>query len=892
MKRFLLALAFFLLPALVWANGNTCTCTGACSLNSGTNWSGAASCTDAGGPDSGAGTDDGIVVASGGNLSWDQTGTRTYRNLWIQPGGAATVTVTPVVMQFDVSFSAFGGSFSDVFFLVGDSGNNQGTFTSTGKDLTINWVGTGTSSILLGTPAAGGQNDPNNRYTSVTMRGVERAATFVTNYSRGATAPTPDTNMVDCLDGNTAPTGGALSDTIVFTTGKSQEYWYEVSGYPDQCTGAAAPFANCTAADATAECSAVACGGGPCDYQITRNSTGSTPGTVGSGSTWNSMTMVAGLGGPFRHATPDDSDANGTANGDGLLPVVGDRFVVFKPVLIQGGTNPITNGIIVLWMNGGIDWRYVEINKGGGHFAENCNSVDSVNSADILRNLRTLVTSPEGALEYLNVHNAASFIWEINGTDDPTDFRPQRDFTLKHAYFHDTDPQVETTCGAAGQQGEGFGIDLALDATSDLVKNVTVDGLHIARLANGAAIATKEISTTVQPTNLLFKNVLIHTIPRTTTYGNAGPTPAINLSGGSGEVTGAAIWDIGANSRTMTGIRGTGQETSGALINYRISNAFIVNMDSDREGKSASQSQAGAFSGGTFTEIGERTDGITLSNSYISRIVGAAAYGGRTMFNFIKDVNMENDGAAPCTNLGNGNERGGIIAPVDSYGNVITRAHAQSCMENAFMLTENNASAFTNRTRRIVSNIIRDVSTDAAGAFAISCFLGYHGGGVTMTRDLDFYNNVCDVRNNTAPGGTQRGVYFADSNVGKLTLYYNIFMNIPGAAVDIGGAKDEGYNRFINITTSPAVVGGAAASDVDSDAQDCFQDPATLRYWQVCGSPEIRRAPTGGPIGPLWWGIRSFVQFHPAVVPLMDADAFKNYDCRSCNAAYQDGTPR
>lgn len=894
MRRLLIALILALAGAALpaFANGNTCTCTGACSLNSGTNWSGAASCTDAGGPDSGAGVDDGIIVASGGNLSWDQTGTRTYRNLWVQPGGQLVVTVSPVVMQFDVLASLLGQA--DTWFAVGGVADDRGIFTSDGKDLTISWIGAGTGFMLLGPQAFATTPDTTTtNVTQVTMRGIERANTFVTNYSRGATAPTPDTNMVDCVDGNTAPVSGATSDTIVFTTGKSQDFWYEVSAYPANCTGAGTanagfPGTGCTAAGATAECSNTACGGGPCDYQITRNSTGSTPGSVASSSSWSSMVMATGVGGPFRSATPVDNDANGTANGDGTLPGIGDKFVVFKPVLIQGGTNPITNGTVVWWVTGGIDWRYVEVNKASGDTLEDCATSPGWAT---LWSTGTKILSAEGAMEFVNVHNTASLqgFWEMNYTDDPADVKPNFPVTYKHFYLHDTDPQVGVTCPGQGQQGIGPVIIMFNDDATDLINGVTMDGFHIARWGTGSAFQiSSPAANSLQYKNVIIKNFIAHDAPGIAGYGQVATV--FNAGSGGTTVDGASIWDIGNATRDGRILQGAGVEASGAVVTWRLSNLFAVNIDSNRPGTSSTDPFGGGFLFADTTTPSKITTGMTLSNSYLYRIVGAAGYGGRWLFNFIKDMNMEDDGTAPCTNAAFGHERGAIMSPVDAYGNVITRAHALSCTENGFQLSYiNSASAFTNRTRRIVSNVITNMDTDAAGAIGLTCLLMWND-GVTNSRDVDFYNNLCDLNGNSGPAS--RGIWSLDPISGKLTAYYNIIRGTSASAMNINNNKDEGYNRFMAITDSPAVVGGNGTGDVDSDAQDCFLDPANFRYWQVCGSPELRRAPNGNAIGPLWWGIRGFSNFHPAVIPLMDADAFKNYDCRACQAAYQDGTPR
>ncbi|HEV8701487.1 MAG TPA: hypothetical protein VGV60_09490 [Candidatus Polarisedimenticolia bacterium] len=817
MRRILAATGLLILmvpPALA----NVCTCTGTCTIASGTNWSGAASCTDASGPDQ---TTDAIVVASGGSLSWDQTGTRTYDYLWIQPGGTATVTVSPVVMQFDgPPLNIF---VREAFFVVGNVGDARGTFVSNGKDLTISWIGTGAGiAMLLGPSMFGGEDDTGTNYTSVTLRGVERASTAVLDYTRGATAPTPDTDMVDCADGVVAPTGGAVGDTIVFTTGKSQDFWYEVTCYPDQCTGAGAPFACCTGAGATTECSATACGGGPCDYQITRNSTGSTPGGVASSASWSSLTMIPGNGGPFRHATPVDSDADGAANGDGTLPAIGDQFVVFKPILIQGGTNPITNGILFHFHGAGVDLRYIEINKGSGQDAENC---AGGSGSTVLWDTCARIDSREGAMEFVNVHNFASRqgMWEVSQTDCNTDARPNVPRTYRHFYIHDVDAQVGTTCPGEDENLMGSGINYFMDDPAGTQDGITMDGFHLARWGAGAALGIVPSGAVLR--NILWRNVIIHQAPGIAGYG------AVHVGLGFGKggvvVEGAALWDIGADGREGRAIDSNFTSSS----SWAVRNGFMVNIDSNLTGGST---PGGAVVSGDRTQD---TGGALVSDSYISRIVGGAMYGGRSLFNFIKDVNMEDDATAPCDSS---DQRGALHAPVEATGNVVTRSHPLSCTANAVQIKFLSASAFTTQTRRIDSNLLYNMDTD--GVTRLSCLL-LQAEDVPVNRDVDFYNNVCDL--NDYDGGPDTFGLLAIGTVSSRTrAYCNIFRGVSQtSSTGFTGltVRDQGCNRF---------------------------DRTKRNRW-------------GRALGSLRVGIQSFRWFHPAVIPLMDADAFTNYDWRA-----------
>jgi len=863
------------------ASGNSCICTGMCLLTSARGWSGPASCTD-NGPDEGAGVDDGIIVARGAVLLWNRAVTSTYRSLWVQPGGTAIVTASPVVMQFDTSFVGGGGL--DTFFQVGMDRDSEGRFISNGKDLTINWIGAGTSEMQLGTQPAGGNDDPNNRYTAVTMRGVLRADTHVTAYSRGATAPTPDTDMVDCVDGDVPPVGGALEDTIVFTTGRSTDYWYDVEGFPDQCTGPGTPFANCTAPHATAECGAADCNGGACDYQIKRNSTAATPGAVASSNSWDSMTKVPGLGGPSRHPTPDDDDADGIANGDGLLPGVGDTFVVFKPVLIQGGENPITNGVILHWMTGGIDWRYVEFNKGGGHLDEDCD----VQGSGILWDAGTKVLSHEGAIEFVNVHNMGSFAFESNFTDRPTDFRPNQPRVYRHWYVHDEDAQVAATCGSGGAPDEGAGVIVTVDNSFDQIDGLTFDGFHIARLSNGPAfsVSNQQSPNPFQFQHMTVTNLIVHDSPKPATYGQS--SVAVQSLGGKGTTfDGVSIWDVGTDNHGWSGVLACVREIMGIgnpISDPRFTNVFAVNIDTNDAGDP--EHQAGAFRVVPgVSEAGEPSYNFVVSNSYVSNIVGNGGFGGAYHDNFFKDTNLENAGGS-CGSA----RRGVLLNPAEAIGNVVLRSGSPSyaCM-SAFAHYESASakvpSSMTDRTWRIVSNVGINLGNNSAGDAN-----GIHlrTSGYSETRDLEAFNNLFDLNNNNGGGAESGGIVVVPGALATMlgTAFYNVVMNVTGwngaIYVQPAGIKQEGKNRFFNVTQAPAVAGGNGDGDVDFDLQYDSAVPLRLSEVQSCNNPYNALGPSGDPVGPLRFGIQSFAHFHPAVMPLLDPDAFKRYDWTEC----------
>ena len=901
-RKWLVALTVVVFLTVGMTLASVCTCTGTCNLTTAT-W------TCPGDGDGIPDADDDVICASGCNLTIP-AGTYTNNYFRVLPLGTATVTGT-VIWNFDGPTFTFCGR--DHYFAIGDEDDDRGTFVSSGKDLRISWTGAGSAAMSLAPSGNGSCTDTTStNYTSVTMRGVERAPlSGVLNYSRGATAPTPDTNMVDCLDGQTAPTTGAVGDTIVFTTGKSQDFWYEVTCYPDQCTGAGTanagfPGTCCAAADTSTanECTSTTCGNGPCDYQITRNSTGSTPGSVASSASWSSMVVATqnapfGAAGAALHATPIDSDANGVANGEGTLPAVGDKFVVFKPVLIQGGTNPITNGTTAWRLTSGSDWKYVELNKIGGNFSENCDAALQDGEAP-LWDMGTRITSPEGATEFVNAHNFAArqSTFENSYTNDPDDAKPNNEpRTYRHWYIHDVDATVGTTCPGQGvttaARGMVFGIDSA-DRTHD---GIRFEGLHIARWGSKGGIELTDVDQgSATRRDIRFYDTLVHDYPGISGYGTE--CNAIVIGDSSQTLfDGLSMWNLGQNATGCNAIAsadGVEHET-GSIVTFRVDNAFIVNVDSNT--LSAPFSAGGVLLGST-TGYQYTTRGMTLSNSYIANIIGGAAWGGNLLYSFVKNIAIDDDPTGTCTTDNNG--RSAIQSPVSAIGNVITRSVPLSCMTFGIAVTIGSApSAFTDRTRKIISNVMFGMDDDSGSKF----------GGLAMrnspTTDIDFYNNIVDLR--AAAGNTvSSGILLEGTYGGKLTAFYNIFANATEGnsfGIDFGtfatsGTLDEGYNRFININAADPVFvhtvdRNMAASDRDSDLQDIFNDPWSNGYLQKCDSPDKTRNPWGGPVGPLRFGINSFNHFHPAVLPLMDADAFKlRYNWTSCGAVQQDAIPR
>jgi len=286
-----------------------------------------------------------------------------------------------------------------------------------------------------------------------------------------------------------------------------------------------------------------------------------------------------------------------------------------------------------------------------------------------------------------------------------------------------------------------------------------------------------------------------------------------------------------------------------------------------------------------------------LSNSYLANIVGGAQWGGRMLFSFIKDVVLEDDLTGGPPECATPNSRGAIGSPVEVTGNVVTRANALSCMENAIILNANHASALTDVTRKITSNLFSNMDTDAAAPLG-GVFV--KNSGTSDTRNIDFYHNIIDGRGNV--GNTLSAcVNSQNAYGGVFTAFYNQCLNFTESNsygfLFNNGTIDEGYNRFLNIFAADPVITSPdrsmAATDVDSDLQNIFGDPWSNNYQQLCEGADKRRNPWGGPVGPLRFGINAFAHFHPAVLPIMDADVFKmRYNWTACGAYQQDAIPR
>lgn len=885
MKKLLFAL-LLMLPVSAWANNCTCPAGLTCALSAAANW------TTCGGVAPQA-TDNVVCTGAGSQLTLDKTGANTYVSLDIQTGCTATCSFSGAAATYNfsgtVAASWMGGNGHE-FWDVHDGA----TLVCNGVDWTVNWTGATPGDIRWGANQT--NMTPTTADANVTLRGVEKAKTSVKAFAQGAVLGNVETNFIDCVSGITAPSPAVnVGDTIVFTSGLSKEFWYKVSCPVSRCTANGVPLACCSGLNATSDCSATACGGGVCDYQLDRNATDSTPGSVASSTSWSSNTMIANLGGPTRHKTPVDNDANGTANSGGTRPVVGDSFVIFKPVLIQGGTNPITNGILALTGKGRFNVRYVEFNKLAGSHAGTC-----VHETTPFQSwFWDPSLAPEGDTGFLNIHNTAAIVgdWEVNSTDDLSDTNPNRPTFWSHIYLHDSDAQVPTTCPGQGVTDAFGGLVFSTDASAPLqINGSTWSGVHLARLVSGGIAVTgpQAVSTTHQWQGIIMRDVILHDEPNSATYNSFNGNSPLNLSSGAAPLyEGLSVWDLGRTSAgpgaaVCLAPKENSNVTGRPPTSARVENAFIVNVDTN----------AAVFTtiAGVDMSCGQGasddTYGAIVSNSYLSRIVGASTNAGRVYFNFIKDDNIGDSGACLADRLTS------VQLPVEVVGNVITRANANSCVRRGIGWKPNVAGQYTTRTHKAISNLITNLDTTEANDIH-GIFID--GDGVGDTVDLDVYNNIIDMNNNFGSAGTfNSGIY--DANTGRnLNVFYNTVLNCtnPGGGGCIGifnsggVTLNEGYNRFFNIVSDPAVQGGLAASDVDSDLQNDFVLPSVNFYMQLCQAPDKTRSPSGNPVGPLRFGIQSFDHFLPAALAVMDPDAFKmHFDWRECSTSYQDNITR
>ena len=857
------------------AEAATCTCPSGTTCNiqgADADWT-EAGC-DAAGP---TGADD-VIVQSGGTLSLNAS--TAVNTIEVQSGGTAAcvndATARTITVNSTKAGPNAGGTRAWIWIRAGGTLDCDGatgvegvatTFAYDGTIVTTEaafFVGDGTSSNLNPT------TDAIMRY-----RGLARGTGNVENVGAGATD-----DFVWCAD-FVGPTSYAVGDTVVFTSGRLDEFWCRVDAL---------------ASAGTAECNVTACGGGACDVEIDCND---------AGAGFKSFTLATTVGGPVRAAVPTDCDGNGTADNDCAYPVNGDAVTVFKPALITGVTAaPVTDGPMLEISGAQLNVRYLDVTLTGSlPTAQSCTNVGSnCGGYAAIAFFVTASIAPENDIAYINLYDYASQNGiELNETDRISDSRPNYAPPLRHVYIHDPSATVEAcTCGipdaaSGGRMGEG------IVGTNDQVsgaynRNRIVEGVHIARIYS-VPFSWSDISQT-QDTGLTFQNFLIHDIPKTTTYGNDNLN-VFSISQGKDTVArGIHIWDIGNLNDDPQPVTISATATApnpDEATGIRLQNFYVVNWDNNTGGAPADSSDAAISLAGNGA-LAQETANVVISNSYIANIQGQVGNGGTWRYNFISNPWLDDTGATTCDT---GVRRGTLRMPAEETGSVHIRTSNASCSPTAIMLDidANGVMGAYHLTgaRKYLSNLWTEMNSEPAGQEAACVYMKYTAG--TEVVGLDVYNNICDLKNEDANGeyGILRNPSTAATTVSTNT-FYNVVMNSTGSAAWTSGSmpQNHGYNRYFRIANAGMFAGGLwtlNADETDSDAQNFLAGSADQnQYGFLCGN---LRNPWGGPIGPLAFGIRDFSYFHPAALAAMDANVWKlRYNWLMCSGANQDAVPR
>ncbi len=861
MKKLLVLIFFILWPSLALALN--CECSSTCDTATSTNWS----CAVA--PDA----NDDIEVLNGGVVSWSAT--QTFDFLVIRDGGTFNCTASAgSTLTFDNDFV----SGATDTFLRQDEGstiNCSGayTMTYTGAKVGI-WFAGGASSSLPVTDA------------NITWRGVERVVSQVAEFSEGTTTGTA--SFDDCIEVTDTPTSTiATGDTVVFTSGLSDEFWYTVTGVGN--------VNDCTTFGGAAGKT----------FEITRDDTGAA---------WNSMALAGGAGGPELHATPVDTDADGVAESDGTRPGVGDTLAVFLPIKIAGPADPTSAPAIrILWEGVALNVRYMEAH-GLGNEASDC--ADDNGGSAFHIGIATS-TAPEGDVAFVNVYDwGARIAYEFNRTDDTVDARPNYPITYRHFYLHDASVELETCNGGSppAHKRLGGGISITTDNGTDtyLVKNMIFEGMHIARTYNSPFVSgAHQLNTTrgIAWEGVRFRDFLLHDSPRSTAYplADTGFSAAFVIQYGTDmRADGIAIWNIGNLETTILNaikiFPRASQQLDGTINDIKIFNIFLVNFDNNSAGAS-NNNAAIHLAAAVQAPYDEPTGHNILTNSYIANVVASGTQGGSVLFNYFENINLEDDGVG-CSAA----RRHVMFLPTEAIGNVMLRTSAGSCNNQGINIDDGIISgtddALTDRTRKIISNVTVGLFPDPTQlAFGIY----FADGSGSPTYDVDIYNNVFDFDEHDGssptlqPSTPTRGIRSAyNTSTNTVNMHYNIIMNSGEKAIRMGssGSWTLDYNRAINAFTAiPFTDNGSTdisgPNSEDNDAQDVLVNPANYEYGIKCDSSYLTGNPWGGPRGPLWFGIRSFAHFHPAVLRVMDPKVFRmQWDWRSCGLDFKTDTPR
>lgn len=921
MKRLLLATLIILFPALAWAATCTCPAGKTCNVQGAdADWSG--------GCGAGAGAGDDLVIASGGILSLNSS--NTVNTIEVDSGGTMNCmhdTTARTITCDNTKLGPRGGTWSAwIWIRSGATINCAGSTGVEGEDITFAFTGTvpaNGANFFIGDSIINSINTTTD--SVVNLRGLRRSSgsvwagnTSIDNFAQGTTT----TDFVYCADLIGGLGDVAANDTAVFTSGRMMDYWCKVTNVTPN----------------TAECPNTACAGGQCDVQLDCNN---------SGRAYLSVTKVSNLGGPSRHATPDDSDADGTADNGILYPSNGDAIELFKMARIHGGgdeaaggTNAMTLGARILFGAEQANIRYLEMDDlTSDPITSSCTAVSCTGSSSIHMEL-TLPTNSEGdGISFVNIHDWGSTqATEINATDHTEDVRSNYPLVRSHWYMHDPDQDIPSTC-TCGSDKIGFGEVLTVDDGTNMTHNGSiVNGMHIARVyGTPYAVSGPQFpGSSPQWTGLQFNRFLIHDWPADSTFGF--PAPSFYISdGGNTQINGLTIWDTGNSSLKTSALLmapRTNNTMPPSLNSVRVSNLYAVNVDTNSTvytGDSVVDMTANVTGSdgvcdtgsthlctvgnigvacsvnadcNTYTGYSIDTATNRLSNSYVANTVGNSVRGGATYFSMFLDDSLA-DGGTCNTNT----QKTIMLDPVDAIGNVISQSNSVSCYNSGIAWLEIgvvDSTPFTTRTRKIISNVVSGMKTMTSYP---PVAVKLNASSIAINGDIDLYNNVFDVGQAATTPGDEYGVHYAcnDSSCNaKLTGYYNFIMGSKYRGVRFSNSgtatQDFDYNIFYRIGSGPSYntlstfydgESNIHAHDAINNNQDFFLDPSTSLYTLNCRSSYRTASGAGQSIGPLRYGIQSFEYFHPAALATMNSIATKgHFDWRDCSGVYQDDIPR
>lgn len=925
MLRRLLLAAILILAWPAIAQANACVCSGgACTDASATNWS---SC-GATFPQAA----DTFTVAAGGTFTL--TGNRTYVSGIVQNGGIMTHSGSATKV---LTFSSTALSPSGLYVALDCQPGSTCNFAATSAIGPTNFTMTGAYVKATGCAGAdcgitnvpeilqcGSYHTQMNSSVDATcaFTGQEKVVTTAAWYGVGTTAG----DTIDCIYAPaTAAATVADGDTIVFTSGKSDNFWYRVVvPQTAECTNKCDQDGDGVAGEA-------------CTYQIDRGNTGAS---------WNSLTLATGRDTyPLTEANPLDTNNDGTsdADGNGTRPASGDSFVIFTPETISGSADDVTKNLAAGNFGGAqLNMRYVEAFNVGIQ-KDVCTNAAHKSSAPFIFEV-VAPTNAAGDIAFVNIHDMMgdSSSMENHGSDRRNDSRPNYAATYRYFYIHDR-PASLLTCnggGVAANQELSSGVSIYNLAETDIsqMKDQVYDHFHLARLGGRLMIGSN--APAASPflgdhwSNITWSNWMYHDSPKTATY----PTSSGSVSqqvlvkdGTNILFSNIAMWNVGNNTIPALGwsLDPKSEVADGARNKIRVQGLWVVDIDRNADGNLPLIDATSSLSGAAQDYD---TSSVTISNSYFGSIVSGVGQGGAWYYNFIKNVNIDDDdevggGTTLCaiSNTPTYTNEYALFLPVDVIGNVFLADATQAKVcTNSWIWDEttNQAAAgdsFAHRTRRYVSNyfgapINKLKTTSNAAEDPRAIFL--RDAGNLDPYNVDIYNNFFDMRWIKDPDEVAAIYSYpwsgaVNGSQGVITLRYNIFANnteAGGGVVYSNGAGtllgnvDEDYDYYLNNKSDSYGITFGSHS-VSRKFNATWPAPTTsdvirgngndILETTRCSAPLRNGSVAGTPIGPLRYGIDSFSGWHAAIMALLPAQVFQmRYNWQDCGTVYQDAIPR